>query len=209
MVTVEKDGKEVKFSKRAGDTVSLRDLIEEVGADVTRYFFLMRKPDGHLVFDLNQALDESDRNPVFKVKYAHARICSIFRKAGIARSEVSMGYGDPSLLTHPAERDLIRQLSEFPDAVSKAAELRAPHMICDYLDRTAGEVNSWYHAGNPTRNPELAVLTANPDLRRARLLLARAAGVVLGSGLQLLGIEAPEQMTREVETEDAPQELDA
>jgi arginyl-tRNA synthetase len=98
MVTVEKDGKEVKFSKRAGDTVSLRDLIEEVGADVTRYFFLMRKPDGHLVFDLNQALDESDRNPVFKVKYAHARICSIFRKAGIARSEVSMGYGDPSLL---------------------------------------------------------------------------------------------------------------
>jgi len=207
MVTVEKDGKEVKFSKRAGDTVTLRDLIDEVGADVTRYFFLMRKPDGHLVFDLNQALDESDRNPVFKVKYAHARICSIFRKVGIARSEVSMGYGDPSLLTHPSERELIRQLSEFPETISKAAELRAPHMICEYLDRTAGEVNSWYHAGNPSRNPELAVLSPDPELRRARLLLARAAGVVLGNGLQLLGIEAPEQMTREVEAEDATEEV--
>lgn len=197
MVTVERDGKEVKFSKRAGDTVTLRDLIEEVGADVTRYFFLMRKPEGHLVFDLNQALDESDRNPVFKVKYAHARICSIFRKAGIPRGEVGMGYGDPARLNHPAERELIRQLSEFPETVAKAAELRAPHLICDYLDRTAGEVNSWYHAGNPSRNPELAVLTPDEELRRSRLLLARAAGIVLANGLRLLGIEAPEEMTRD------------
>jgi arginyl-tRNA synthetase len=201
MVTVERDGKEVKFSKRAGDTVTLRDLIEVVGADVTRYFFLMRKPDGHLVFDLDQALDESDRNPVFKVKYAHARICSIFRKAEVPRGDVNMGFGDPARLVHPAERDLIRHLSEFPETVAKAAELRAPHLICDYLDRTAGEVNSWYHAGNPTRNPELAVLASDPGLRKSRLLLARAAGIVLGNGLRLLGIEAPEEMKREEEAD--------
>jgi arginyl-tRNA synthetase len=177
----------------------LRDLIEEVGADVTRYFFLMRKPDGHLVFDLEQALDRSDRNPVYKVKYAHARMCSIFRKAGLDPSEVTAGYGDTGLLAHEGERELIRQLAEFPGLVARAAELRAPHLVCDYLDRTAGQVNSWYHAGNPSRDPRLAVLVDDPDLRRARLALTRAARIVLGNGLRLLGLEAPEEMRRSEE----------
>ncbi|MEX2295653.1 MAG: arginine--tRNA ligase [Gemmatimonadota bacterium] len=196
MVTVEKEGREVKFSKRAGDYVTLRDLMEQVGVDVTRYFFLMRKPEAHLVFDLDQALDQSDRNPVYKVKYAHARMCSIFRKADVAHGEVGPGYGDPSLLVDERERSLIQQLGAFPEAVAGAAEARAPHLVCEYLDRTAGEVNSWYHAGNPTRDPKLAVLVDDPELRRARLVLAHAVRIVLRNGLGLLGLDAPEQMTR-------------
>jgi arginyl-tRNA synthetase len=196
MVTVERDGSEVKFSKRAGDYVTLRDLMEEVGVDVTRYFFLMRKAEGHLVFDLDQALDQSDSNPVYKVKYAHARMCSIFRKAGLDVQEVGTDYGDPALLTEEPERLLIQQLGEFPELVRRAAEHRAPHLVCEYLDRTAGEVNSWYHAGNPSRNPELAVLVDRGDIRKARLVLAQAVRIVLRNGLHLLGLEAPERMTR-------------
>jgi arginyl-tRNA synthetase len=202
MVTVEKEGREVKFSKRAGDYVTLRDLMEEVGVDVTRYFFLMRKPEAHLVFDLDQALDQSDRNPVYKVKYAHARMCSIFRKAEVAPGEVGPGYGNPSLLVDERERSLIQQLGTFPEAVAGAAEARAPHLVCEYLDRTAGEVNSWYHAGNPTRDPKLAVLVDDPELRRARLVLAHAVRIVLRNGLGLLGLEAPEQMSRGVSPEE-------
>lgn len=197
MVTVEKEGREVKFSKRSGDYVTLRDLMDEVGVDVTRYFFLMRKPEGHLVFDLDQALDQSDRNPVFKVKYAHARMCSVFRKAGVDFAEVGPGYGDPALLTAPLERSLIQQLGTFDEVVARAAEARAPHLICEYLDRTAGEVNSWYHAGNPSRDPELAVLVDDPALRRARLALVQGVRIVLRNGLELLGLEAPEQMVRD------------
>ncbi|MSR22536.1 MAG: arginine--tRNA ligase [Gemmatimonadetes bacterium] len=202
MVTVEEEGREVKFSKRAGDYVTLRELLAEVGADVTRYFFLMRKADGHLVFDLTQALDQSDRNPVYKVKYAHARMCSIFRKAGLGQGEVGPGYGDPGLLVEDRERELIRQLVEFPEVVAKAAQLRAPHPVCEYLDRTAGEVNSWYHAGNPTRDPRLAVLVEDPVLRRARLMLAQGARIVLRNGLHLLGLDAPEQMRRSLDEEE-------
>ncbi len=199
MVTVEEGGREVKLSKRAGDYVTLRELVREVGANVTRYFFLMRKPDGHLVFDLEQALDQSDRNPVYKVKYAHARMCSIFRKVGVDQADVGPGWGDPALLVEEGERELIRQLGEFGELVRKAAELRAPHLVCEYLDRTAGAVNSWYHAGNPTRDPRLAVLVDDPELRRARLMLTRGARVVLRNGLRLLGLDAPEAMRREEE----------
>jgi arginyl-tRNA synthetase len=199
MVTVEQGGREVKFSKRAGDYVTLRDLVEQVGVDVTRYFFLMRKPEAHLVFDLDQALDQSDKNPVYKAKYAHARMCSIFRKAEVAQEEVAPGSADLDLLEDDAERELVQQLADFPEVVERAARARAPHLICDYLETTAGQVNSWYHAGNPTRNPELAVLVDDPDLRRARLALTRSARVVLRNGLALLGLDAPEQMKRESE----------
>jgi arginyl-tRNA synthetase len=199
MVTVEQGGREVKFSKRAGDYVTLRDLVERVGVDVTRYFFLMRKPEAHLVFDLDQALDQSDKNPVYKAKYAHARMCSIFRKAAVEQEEVVPGSADLDRLDQEAERELVQQLAEFPDVVERAARARAPHLICDYLETTAGQVNSWYHAGNPTRNPDLAVLVDNPDLRGARLALTRSARIVLRNGLALLGLEAPERMERESE----------
>ncbi len=197
MVRVEKEGQEVKFSKRSGSYTTLRELMSEVGVDVTRYFFQMRKPEGHLVFDLDLALDQSDKNPVYKVQYAHARMCSIFTKAGVDREVVTAEGVDLSTLNTEAERELIKQLGQFPALVVRAAQLRAPHLICDYLEQTAGAVNSWYHAGNPNRNPELAVLVADPDLRNARLGLARAIQIVLRNGLAILGILAPERMVRD------------
>ncbi len=199
MVTVEREGEEVKLSKRAGSYTTLRALMDEVGVDVVRFFFQMRKPDAHLVFDLDQALDESDKNPVYKVQYAHARMCSIFVKAGVASAGVPTEGVDVGLLSHPAERDLITKLSEFPEVVTRAAEARAPHLVCDYLEHTSGAVNSWYHQGNPSRNPELAVLADDPELRAARLLLARAVQIVLRNGLWILGLTAPQRMEREEE----------
>ena len=197
MVRVERDGEEVKLSKRAGSYTTLRELMTEVGVDVTRYFFQMRKPDGHLVFDLALALDQSDKNPVYKVQYAHARMCSIFKKAGLERSSIGAEGVDLSVLTTDAERELIKALVQFPDLVRNAVRLRAPHLICDYLEQTAGAVNSWYHAGNPSRNPKLAVLVDDDSLRNARLALARSVQIVLRNGLTILGIVAPDQMARD------------
>ena len=197
MVRVERDGRQIKFSKRAGSYTTLRELVGEVGVDVTRYFFQMRKPDGHLVFDLDLALDQSDKNPVFKIQYAHARMCSIFKKAEIDRQEVTGLGGDLSVLETEMERELIKQLGRFPALVGSAARLRAPHLVCDYLEQTAGAVNSWYHTGNPSRNPELAVLVDDANLRKARLALARCVQIVLRNGLRILGIGAPERMVRE------------
>jgi arginyl-tRNA synthetase len=196
MVRLVRGGEEVKFSKRAGEMVTLKDLVDETGPDVARYFFLMRRGDTQMLFDLDLALDQSEKNPVFKVQYAHARMCSIFRKAGLEREQVTPD-ADVGLLEHPLEQDLIRQLEQFPEVVVRAADARAPHMVCDYLEGTAGMVNSWYHAGNPNRNPELAVLSADPELRIARLALARAVQITLRNGLQLLGLRAPERMQRE------------
>lgn len=196
MVRVEREGVEVKVSKRAGSYTTLRDLIDEVGVDVTRWFFLMRKAEGHLVFDMDAALDRSDKNPLYKVQYAHARMHSIFGKAGVSVDELGAEGAELALLTDEHERELIQQLAAFPETVARAAEARAPHLVCDYLEQTAGAVNGWYHAGNPGRNPELAVLVDDPALRSARLLLARAVQVVLRNGLTLLGLSAPTRMER-------------
>lgn len=196
MVRVEKDGVEVKFSKRAGSYATLRELFEMVGVDVARYFLQMRKADAQLIFDLNVALDQSDKNPVYKVQYAHARMCSIFAKAGLEPEDVTASGADVGLLSHELERELVKRLGEFPATVARAAAAMAPHIVCDYLEQTAGAANSWYHAGNPSRNPELAVLIDDPPLRAARMMLARAVQIVLRNGLTLLGIDAPRRMDR-------------
>jgi arginyl-tRNA synthetase len=200
MVRIMRGGTEAKFSKRAGDFVTLRELFEETGSDVARYFFLMRRGDTQMLFDLDLALDQSEKNPVYKVQYAHARMMSIFRKAGVDVEGVAATGAELAALTHETERELIKQLAAFPKIVERAAEARAPHIVCDYLETTAGAVNSWYHAGNPSRNPELAVLASDESTRRARLALARATRIVLRNGLELLGLNAPERMDRE-ETE--------
>jgi arginyl-tRNA synthetase len=205
MVRVERQGRELKFSKRAGSYLTLRELFEEVGVDVTRYFFQMRKPEGHLVFDLDVALDHSEKNPVYKIQYAHARMHAIFRKAGLRAEAIDPDGAPLDRLSHELERDLVQRLAEFPQLVDKAAELRAPHLVCDYLEQLAGAVNSWYHAGNPSRNPEMAVLVDDEGLRRARLVLSRAIQIVLRNGLTLLGIHAPERMERDPESEDTTQ----
>jgi arginyl-tRNA synthetase len=197
MVTVMRAGEEVKFSKRAGGYVTLRDLFEEVGVDVTRYFFLMRRPESQLTFDLDLALEQSDRNPVYKIQYAHARMASIFRRARVEAGEVTPGGADLSLLADPAEGELVKLLLRFPEEVGTSAEAHTPHAVCEYLEELAGAVNSWYHAGN--RDPRLRVLGAEvpTELTRARLVLARAIRIVLRNGLSVLGITAPERMERE------------
>ena len=201
MVTVERGGVEVRLSKRSGGYTTLRELVDAVGADVVRYFFVMRKPEAHLVFDLDAALDHSDRNPVYKSKYAHARMCSIFRRAEMDPDALTPDRLVPedldlTLLDHPRERELMGRLGEFPELVRRATRARAPHLVCEYLEHTAGMVNSWYHAGNPTRNPDLAVLAADPALRAARLALTGAVRVVLRNALGLVGVEAPSRMDR-------------
>jgi arginyl-tRNA synthetase len=197
MVRLMRGAVEVKFSKRAGEFVTLRELFEETGIDVARYFFLMRRADTQMLFDLDLALDQSDKNPVFKVQYAHARMLSIFRKADVDEADITATGAALEQLTHPLELELIKQLTTYPQVVERAAEARAPHLICDYLEATAGMVNSWYHAGNPSRNPELAVLVPAAELRAARLVLARAIRIVLRNGLSLLGLNAPDRMVRE------------
>lgn len=197
IVRILRGGQEVRLSKRAGNIVTLRELFEETGVDVARYFFLMRRGDAQMVFDLDLALDQSEKNPVYKVQYAHARMMSIFRKAGIEPESITIDGADLDRLTTEDEQDLIKQLDIFPEVVERAADARAPHMICEYLEATAGAVNSWYHSGNPSRNPELAVLVEDEPLRRARLVLARAVQVVLRNGLELLGLTAPDRMHRE------------
>jgi arginyl-tRNA synthetase len=127
---------------------------------------------------------------------------AIFRKAGVALTDVDPAEAGLEQLSHELERDLVQRLAEFAPLVDKAAELRTPHLVCDYLEQLAGAVNSWYHAGNPSRNPELAVLADDPGLRAARLVLARAVQIVLRNGLTLLGITAPERMERDPDAAD-------
>jgi arginyl-tRNA synthetase len=196
MVRLMRGDVEVKLSKRAGNIVTLRELMDMVGRDVARYFFLMRRGDTQMLFDLDLALDHSEKNPVYKVQYAHARMMSIFRKAGTDPDELRPGDIDLSRLGHETEHALIKQLGAFPAVVEKSAAALAPHLVCEYLETTAGQVNSWYHAGNPSRNPELAVLATDAGLRSARLVLAAAIRTVLRNGLVLLGLNAPERMER-------------
>jgi len=202
MVRVEQDGTEVKFSKRAGSYMTLRELYEKVGVDVARYFLQMRKPHAQVLVDLNVALDHSDKNPVYKVQYAHARMCSIFAKAGLELEDVGPDSADVTVLTHELERELIKTLGEFPATLVRAAASGSPHIVCDYLENTASAANSWYHQGNPSRSPELAVLVEDETLRSARLVLARAVQIVLRNGLAVLGITAPTRMDRSAEGED-------
>jgi arginyl-tRNA synthetase len=196
MVKIMREGKEVRLSKRAGEIVTLSDLIDETGVDVARYFFLMRRGDAQMIFDLDLALDQSEKNPVYKVQYAHARMMSIFRKAGVDPAKFRPAAADLARLTDPIEQDLIRQLARFPGQVERAAANRAPHFLAEYLEETASMVNSWYHAGNPARNPGLAVLSDDAQLRNARLALAAGVRIVLSNGLRVLGITAPDRMER-------------
>ena len=197
MVLAVRGGQEVKFSKRAGSYVTLRDLYDEVGVDVARYFFLMRRAEAQLVFDIDLALEHSDKNPVYKVQYAHARMSSIFRRAGVDPQTLDAASIDLSLLAHESEAELAKLLLRFPEVIASAAERHAPHSVCEYVEEVAAAVNSWYHAGN--RDASLRVIgdEVPPETSRARLVLARAVQIVLGNGLAVLGITAPERMERE------------
>jgi arginyl-tRNA synthetase len=156
-----------------------------VGVDAARYFFLMRRGDSQLIFDVDLAKKQTDENPVFYVQMAHARLSGIFRTAGRAPDEVS-GELDLAGLPAPEDVELLKKLVVFPETVEKAAREREPHRITVYLHDLAGTVHGWYHR---TRTVGEA-----PDVERARLLLARTARIVLANGLTLLGLSAPDRM---------------
>jgi arginyl-tRNA synthetase len=187
LVKVVRGGEEVKMSKRSGEFVTLRDLYEEVGVDAARYFFLMRKGASPLDFDVDLAKRQTDENPVFYVQMAHARLSGIFRTAERAPESVS-GALDLGALPAPQDVELLKKLATFPEIVDKAAREREPHRITVYLHELATAVHGWYHHTRAVGAPE------GPATERARLLLARAARIVLANALALLGITAPDRM---------------
>jgi len=175
-----------KMSTRAGRFLRLKDLVDEVGRDATRYFMVMRKPESHLVFDFELAKKQSLENPVYYVQYAHTRIASVFREAE-ARGDMpeDLLSVDLTPLTEPEELLLIRELDRFPDVVRKAAYDFAPHLLCEYLEALAGIFHPYY-----ARVRILGQGAATP----ARLALLAGLKLVLFRGLSLLGVRAPEQM---------------
>ncbi|MFI5230133.1 MAG: arginine--tRNA ligase [Gemmatimonadales bacterium] len=186
MVTVMRGGEEVKISKRAGSYVTVRDLVDEVGRDAVRYFFLMRKGDSQLVFDVDVARAQSEENPVYYIQMAHARMSGIFRVGEVDPSTITGADVDLSVLTLPEEQELIKALLDYPALVAGAAAALEPHRVATYLHETAGKAHLWYHKAHVLNEPE--------PLMRARLVLARATQSVLRTGLELLGISAPVRM---------------
>jgi arginyl-tRNA synthetase len=185
MVTVTKGGEEVKISKRAGSYVTVRDLVDEVGRDGVRYFFLMRRVDSHLVFDIDLAKSQSDDNPVYYVQYAHARVCSVLREWG--GDVATLAGADLTKLTSPHEAALAQKLAEFPQLVARAAQEFSPHLVTYYLhDDVAARFHTYYNAER--------FLVEDESLRHARLALVAATRQVLANGLAILGVSAPERM---------------
>ncbi len=186
-VALLRDGQQVKMSKRAGEFVTMQDLLDEVGTDAARYFFLMRSPESHLDFDLNLAVEQSSENPVYYIQYAHARICSILRQAEeIGVAVPSASEADLILLTSDYEVNLIKKLGELPEEIILATIQREPHRIARYALDLASIFHSFY--------THCHVLGEEGSLRDARLVLVKCVQIVLKRSLDLLGISAPEQM---------------
>lgn len=188
MVLVTRSGVEVKLSKRAGSYVTLRDLIEEVGRDATRFFLAARRSDSQLTFDIDLARSQSNENPVYYVQYAHARICSVLGKLaeiGDTRDPETIR-GDYQQLVLDEERDLVARLAQYPEVVASAARQREAHHLTQYLRELAGLFHTYYNAHK--------VLVDETPLRDARITLSLAVRQVLFNGLDLLGVSAPQRM---------------
>jgi arginyl-tRNA synthetase len=186
MVTVMRGGEEVKISKRAGGYVTLAELIDEVGVDATRYFFVMRKPDSQLVFDIDLAKQHSVDNPVYYIQYAHARICRIFESATESGLVYDPAEAKVELLETDEEIRIIKTLASYPETVLSAAESFEPHRITTYLHNLAGELHSFYNCHR--------VLGDDPALTSARLFMLATVAMVIKNALGLLGVSAPERM---------------
>lgn len=186
MVTVTRGGEEVKISKRAGSYVTVRDLVDEVGRDAVRYFFLMRKGDSQLVFDVDLARSQSEENPVYYIQMAHARMSGIFRVGGMDATAITGQGVDLDPLAAKEEKELLKAIADFPAIVSGAAEALEPHRVASWLLDTARLAHAWYH--------KYHVLGEAEEVTGARLVLARGIQVVLRNGLELLGIRAPDRM---------------
>lgn len=188
LVRLVKDGQEVRMSKRAGNVVYIDELIEKVGPDVARFFFLLYSPDTHMNFDLGLAEERSEKNPVFYVQYAHARICSILRKSEQQSANNNEQKSiNLSLLTHEKELSLIRELNKFPELLEEIAETYEVHKLPHYAIKLADKFHSFYNACR-------VIDENNPELTQARLSLINAVRIVLAETLNLIGVNAPEKM---------------
>jgi len=188
MVTVMRGGEEVKISKRAGGYVTLRDLIDSVGRDATRYFLIARKSDSQMVFDIDLALSQSNDNPVYYIQYAHARVCSVQRQLaerGLAWNRDN-GLEKLALLSNEHESAVMVELARYPEIIESAAANLEPQLIAQYLRDLAYAFHTWYNAHQ--------FIVDDADLRDARIALAMATRQALENGLDLLGVSAPEKM---------------
>ncbi|MEM7745527.1 MAG: arginine--tRNA ligase [Pseudomonadota bacterium] len=193
LVKLFKDGEEFKMSKRAGTFITLRDVLDEVGADVTRFTMLTRKNDAPLDFDFSKALEQAKENPVWYVQYAHARTHSAFRRASTEGITPEVDGADLSALTDPGELDVIRQLAAWPRLVETAAHHHEPHRITFYLYDLASSFNAQWNRGQD--DPALRFVRADaPALTQARLAMVKAVRVVLGAGLGILGVTPMNEM---------------
>ena len=195
LVKLFKDGEPFKMSKRAGTFVTLRDVVDQVGSDVTRFVMLTRKNDAPLDFDFAKVLEQSRDNPVFYVQYAHARVNSVLRKAveaGVAVDDATLAAANLTLINHVAELTLAAKLAEWPRLLETAARSNEPHRIAFYLYELAGEFHGLWNRGNEL--PELRFLQDDPKTSQAKIALARSAAVVIAAGLGILGVEPAEEM---------------
>ena len=184
-VTLMKNGEKVKMSTRKGDFVTLKELTDSFGSDVVRYFFIMRGMNSHLNFNLDLAEDQSEKNPVFYLQYAHARICNIIKR-GVAEDVSVNPDADFTMLTEPSEKELIRKLDQFQHTMESALETLEPQMIANFLQDLAANFHKFY--------AECRVITDDKNLSEARLGLIESVKIVLASGMEILGISSPDQM---------------
>ena len=196
LVKLYQNGEPFKMSKRAGNFVMLRDLVEQVGPDVTRFVMLTRKNDAALDFDFQKVLEQSRENPVFYVQYAHARIKSVIRKAealNVDTSDYALSEANLSSLTHASELSLIKKLAEWPRIVELSARLYEPHRLAFYLFDLSSELHS--HWGKGVENPHLRFLQSDDmPMTKSKIALARAVSIVISSGLAILGVQPAEKM---------------
>lgn len=196
LVKLYKNGEPFKMSKRAGTFVTLRDVVEQVGADVTRFHMLTRKNDAPLDFDFDKVLEQSKDNPVFYVQYAHARICSVLRKAeeaGIAHDDATLAAADLSRLAHEAELNVAKKLAEWPRLVEIAARHNEPHRVAFYLYELASDFHSLWNRGNEDMSLRF-LQEDDAAASQAKIALARAVAVVISAGLGILGVTPVEEM---------------
>ncbi|HQU68279.1 MAG TPA: arginine--tRNA ligase [Albidovulum sp.] len=195
LVKLFKNGEPFKMSKRAGTFVTLRDVVEQAGADVTRFVMLTRKNDAPLDFDFDKVLEQSKDNPVWYVQYAHARVCSVLRKAaeaGIAADDATLAAADLDKLSHEAELALARKIAEWPRLIEIAARGQEPHRIAFYLYELASDLHAHWNRGN--EDITLRFIQGDTATSQAKIALARAAGVVISAGLGILGVTPAEEM---------------
>lgn len=185
MVRLMQDGEEVKMSKRTGNAITLREIMDEVGIDAARYFLTMRSADTHFDFDMALAKEQSQDNPVYYAQYAHARICSILRQAEAQGYQVEKG-ADYQTITNDKAIELLKKVAEFEPMIEGAAEARAPHRVMNYIQDLAAHFHKFYNAEK--------VLTEDQAKTKAHLALIDAVRITLRNALQLVGVTAPEQM---------------